>query len=64
MRKIYWWICSFIGYTITLRDWYCPKKFTLVKKNTHLSLYKHISKVDAYGHIRIKEIFTIQIKRL
>lgn len=53
MRKFYWRLCKWIGYTITLR-----------KKNSHLSILKHMGEVDDRGWISAKEIFTIQIKRV
>jgi hypothetical protein len=64
MRRIYFIICKFIGYHIALRDLYCPNTFNLFKKNTHLTLYKHISQQDSYGYIKLKEIFKIQIKKI
>ena len=64
MKYIYFRFCKIIGYHIALRDLYCPNTFNLFKKNTHLTLYKHIKKQDSYGCIKLKEILTIQIKTL
>lgn len=64
MRRFYWRLCKWIGYTITLRDYYDPKTFTLRKKNSHLSMLKHMGEVDDRGWISVKEVFTIQIKRV
>lgn len=53
-----------VGYTIFLRDWYDPETFTLKKKNSHLAVLKILSKEDANGHRRVKEIFQIQIRNI
>lgn len=53
-----------IGYTIYLRDWYDPETFTLKKKNSHLAILKIISKTDANGYRKVKEIFQIQIRKI
>ena len=63
MRKLYWKFCELIGYVIVFDSWCCPYTFK-IKKNTHLSLLKFISKRDSKGLIAVKQIFTIQIKRL
>ena len=62
--KLYWRICRRIGYIIILRDYYDPKTFTLVKKNSHMALLKHIGKEDEQGHIRVKEIWQMKIKKI
>lgn len=64
MRRLYWRFCKWIGYTITLRDYYDPKIFTLKKKNSHLSLLKHMGETDDKGWMKVKEVFTVQIKRV
>ena len=61
---IHWKLSAMIGYTIYLRDWYDPKTFTLVKKNTHMAILKIIGKEDVNGHRRVKEIFQIQIRKI
>ena len=53
-----------IGYTIYLRDWYDPETFTLKRKNSHMTFLKILSKEDANGHRKIKEVFKIQIRKI
>lgn len=64
MRNFYWKLCKWIGYAITLRDYYNPKTLTLKKKNSHLAILKIISKPDENGYRRVKEIFQIQIRKI
>ena len=64
MRRFYWRLCKWIGYTITLQDYYDPKTFMVKKKNSHLSLLKHMGEADDRGWMSVKEVFTIQIKRV
>ena len=61
---IHWKLSGMIGYTIYFRDWYDPETFTLKKKNSHLAILKIISKTDANGHRRVKEVFVIQIRKI
>lgn len=62
--RLYWTICKRIGYIITLRDYYDPKTFTLVKKNSHMALLRYIGKEDENGYIKLKEVWQIQIKKI
>jgi hypothetical protein len=62
--NLYWRICRRIGYIITLRDYYDPKTFTLVKKNSHMALLKHIGKEDENGYIKVEEVWQIRIKKV
>jgi hypothetical protein len=64
MKRLYWRFCKWIGYTTTLRDYYDPKTLTLKKKNSHLSLLKHMGETDDKGWIKVKEIFQIQIRKI
>jgi hypothetical protein len=64
LANLYWRICRRIGYIITLRDYYDPKTFTLVKKNSHMALLKHMGKPDENGYIKVKEVWQIRIKKV
>lgn len=64
MKAFYWKVSRWIGYLFVLRDYYDPKTFTLRKKNSHLTLLKYIGKEDERGYIKMKEIFTIQIRKV
>ena len=61
---LHWKLSGMIGYTIYLRDYWDPETFTLKKKNSHLAILKIISKTDANGHRRVKEVFVIQIRKV
>ena len=61
---LHWKLTGIIGYTIYLRDYYDPQTFTLKKKNSHLAILKIISKTDANGYRRVKEVFQIQIRKI
>ena len=61
---LHWRLSGMIGYTAYFRDWYDPETFTLKKKNSHLAILKIISKTDANGHRRLKEVCVIQIKKI
>ena len=61
---IHWKLSGMIGYTIYLRDYWDPETFTLKKKNSHLAILKIISKTDANGHRRVKEVFVIKIRMI
>jgi len=62
--RIYWTICRRIGYVLVFRDYWDPETFTLKKKNSHVALLKYIGKVDEHGHIRVEEVWQIQIKKI
>jgi hypothetical protein len=64
IADLYWRACRRIGYIITLRDYYDPKTFTLVKKNSHMALIKYIGKEDENGYVRVKEVWQIRIKKV
>ena len=53
-----------IGYTIFLKDYYDPQTFTLKKNNSHIAIFKIMSKEDANGHRRVEQVFTIQIRKV
>ena len=61
---LYWRLTGMIGYTIVLSDWYDPETFTLKRKNSHMTFLKILSKEDANGHRKIKEVFKIQIRKI
>jgi hypothetical protein len=61
---IHWKLSGMIGYTIYLRDYWDPETFTLKKKNSHLAILKIISKTDANGHRRVKEVCVIQLRKI
>ena len=61
---LHWKLSGMIGYTIYFRDYYDSETFTLKKKNSHLAILKIISKTDANGHRRVKEVFVIQIRKI
>lgn len=63
-KSIYIMLCHLIGYRIVFRDYYDVETFTLRKKNSHMALIKYIGKPDENGHIKIEQIFQIQIKPL
>lgn len=61
---IYWRLSQMIGYTIHLKDYYDPQTFTLKKNNSHVAVFKIISKTDENGHRRVEEVFRIQIRKI
>jgi hypothetical protein len=61
---VYWKLSGMIGYTIFLKDYYDPQTFTLNKTNSHIAIFKIISKEDANGHRRLEQVFTIQIRKI
>ena len=61
---LYWRLTGMIGYTIFLKDYYDPETFTLKKKNSHLAIFKIMSKEDANGHRRVEQVFRIQIRKI
>ena len=64
IANLYWNICKRIGYSIVLSDYWDSQTFTLKKKNSHMTLLKHIGNEDACGTIPVKQIFQIQIKNI
>ena len=64
LGTLYWTLCRKIGYILVLRDYWDPETFTLRRKNSHIALLKYIGKVDEHGHIRVKEVGKIQIKKI
>ncbi len=64
LGKLYWNLCKRIGYVIVFSNYYDPLTFTLKKKNSHMTLLKHIGNEDACGTIPVKQIFQIQIKNI
>lgn len=64
MMKLYILLSRWIGYRIVFRDYYDAKTFKLHKKNSHMALLKYVGKEDENGHIKVEQIFEIQIKSL
>ena len=62
--RLYWELSNSIGYIITVRDYWDPETFTLKKKNTHIVLYKIVSKTDDAGSRRLEQVYRIQIKKI
>ena len=64
MKNLYWKFCNWIGYIIVFKDWYDVETFTLKKKNSHMAILKMISKEDVNGHVSVKEVVRIQIRKI
>ncbi len=62
--NLYWRICRRVGYIITFRDYYDPKTFNLIKKNSHMALLKYVGKPDKNGYIKVEEVWQIRIKKV
>lgn len=64
IHRLYWELSNYVGYIITVRDYWDPETFTLKKNNTHLVLYKIVSKPDDAGCRRLEQVYRIQIKKI
>ena len=63
MRKLYYKLVRFIGYTILIHDYYNPKTFELEKKYAYISLYKYIGTYEPkYGGMKLKRVWEIKIR--
>jgi hypothetical protein len=63
MRKLYYKIVRWIGYTIIIHDYYNEETFRLEKKYACISLYKYIGTYDPkYGGMKLKRVWEIKIR--
>ena len=63
MRKLYYKLVRWIGYTILIHDYYNPETFELEKKYAYIGIYKYIGIYEPkYGGIKLKRIWEIKIR--
>ena len=62
MRKLYYKLVRFIGYTILFEHTW-GSDFNYITKYSHIALYKYIGMYDSkYGGMKLKRVWTIKIR--
>jgi len=61
MRKLYYKLIKFIGYTFLFEHTWDPD-FKHEKKYSHLTLYKYMGLYKHDGSMRLKRVYTIKIR--
>ena len=61
MRKFYYKLVKFIGYTFLFEHTWGPD-FKYETKYSHLTLYKYIDLYQHDGSMRLKRVWTIKIR--
>jgi len=62
MKKLYYKLIQFIGYTILFEHTW-NSGFELETKYSHIALYKYIGMYDhKYGGMKLKRVYTIKIR--
>jgi len=61
MKKFYYRLCQFIGYTIIFNNEY-DSSFTLVKKNAYIGIYKYLGRWKHDNSLKMVRIWEIKIR--
>jgi hypothetical protein len=62
MRKLYWELIQFIGYTIVIEDTLVDWDTWEIKKYTHIVVYKYYGRFKHDNSLKMKRVWQIKIR--